>query len=180
MSAIGVVGWLAFYGGLGLVPLALFKIIDGIVRYRYGGIPNWFIGADWPVMLMGVAGLGAWACGSFWAARRHRVHWLAIAGPIVVGLTIIASHALSVSVSAPQTRIGEFMNALPCAAMPAFVIALGALAMADWEPDMFRCPRCGYDTHGLMSHVCPECGEPLSKRLFHETDRRGTGSTSKR
>jgi hypothetical protein len=89
-------------------------------------------------------------------------------------LVVVILTALLFTCSTPFLAIGLDSSAW-------FVIgpAIGVLLMASLSivalryqdmPPTQECPRCGYDTRGLRTPMCPECGTRLPHRREAQDD----------
>jgi len=79
---------------------------------------------------------------------------LAIALPIVYGLTLAAAIAVSVG-NGPVWSLAIITLLVPAVALLAGLLPDLTLVRTD------RCQSCGYDLSGGTSGACPECGAPV-------------------
>ena len=101
------------------------------------------------------------------ADRFAAVQW----GTVIVARRILAYVSAGVLTPAGVYAVDRMMQPLPFATFVALSGAVaGLIAAGDWvaverprerlrrRRRLGLCERCGYDLHGNVSRVCPECG----------------------
>jgi hypothetical protein len=90
---------------------------------------------------------------------------------VIVARRILAYVSAGVLAPASVYAVDRMMQPLPFATFVAFSgVVAGLIAAGDWvaverprgvlrrRRRLGLCARCGYDLHGNVSRVCPECG----------------------